>query len=122
MSNETLTFSGPENMGGKGLGVSPEDLLIAGVTTRYSGTLFAILKGKRLAVDDIKVKSEGIVTGYPSKANFSQLIVHPTIIGAEESKQSDYEEAARMARDKCFIGQTIIGNVDYEVGTVKLSE
>ena len=44
IGGESLTFSGPLAMSGKGVGVSPEDLLIAGVTTCYSVTLFSILK------------------------------------------------------------------------------
>src|SRR5690625_2103009 len=121
IGDESLTFSGPSAMGGKGVGVSPEDLLIAGVTTCYSGTLFSILKRKKLSVQDVMVKAEGVVTDYPLKAKFSQLVVHPTIVGGDQSNQKAYEEAAHEAREKCFVGKTISGNVTYEVGTVQIS-
>src|SRR5690606_4250544 len=96
------------------------DLLIGAVSTCYIGTLFAILTLKKLPVEHITVKSEGIVTNYPSDKKFSQLVVHPTIIGGDQAKQSDYEKAATTARNKCFIGKSITGNIEYKVGTVKI--
>jgi peroxiredoxin-like protein len=120
MGDKTVLYSSPAEMGGKGIGVSPEDLLIGAVTTCYSGTLFAILTKRRLPVETISVRAEGMVTGYPTQTNFSQLIVHPTIMGGDSSKQEEYEKAATMARDKCFIGKSIAGNIDYQVGKVQL--
>jgi peroxiredoxin-like protein len=120
MADKTVNYSSPAEMGGKGVGVSPEDLLIGAVTTCYSGTLFAILTKRRLPVEEIKVRAEGIVTGFPTQTNFSELIVHPTIIGGDTSKQEEYEKAAIIARDKCFIGKSIAGNIDYQVGKVQL--
>ena len=67
------------------------------------------------------VKAEGVVTDYPLKAKFSQLVVHPTIVGGDKSNHTAYEEAAHEAREKCFVGKTISGNVTYEVGTVQIS-
>lgn len=120
MSGKSVLYSSPAEMGGKGTGVSPEDLLIGAVTTCYSGTLFAILTKRRLPVDDISVRAEGIVTGYPTQTKFNQLTVHPTIIGGDSSKQYEYDKAATIARDKCFIGKSIAGNIDYQVGKVQL--
>lgn len=120
MADKTILYSSPAEMGGKGVGVSPEDLLIGAVTTCYSGTLFAILTKRRLPVEEITVRAEGIVTGFATQTNFSELIVHPTIIGGDSSKQDEYKKAATMARDKCFIGKSIAGNIDYQVGKVQL--
>lgn len=121
IGEETLIYSSPASMGGKGTGVSPEDLLIGAVSSCYSGTLYGLLKKKELPVEQVSVRAEGIVTGYPLNTKFSQLIVHPTIVGGNPEKQSDYEEAAVKARDKCFIGKSIAGNIDYQVGTVQVT-
>ncbi|MCM3570283.1 OsmC family protein [Neobacillus mesonae] len=120
IGEQTLTFSAPENMGGKGVGLSPEDFLIAGVTTCYSGTLFAVLKKAKLPVKEVSIHSKGIVTDYPLKSKFNGLIVSPTIIGGEESRLDEYKKAAEKARQRCFIGKTITGNVDYRVGEVSV--
>lgn len=120
IGEKSLRYSSPSDMGGKGIGVSPEDLLVGAVSTCYSGTLFAILVKKGLPVQRVSVRAEGLVTGFPTQTKFSQLMVHPTIVGGENSKQANYEEAAIKARDNCFIGKSISGNIDYKVGSVQV--
>lgn len=122
MGDEKLSYSSPSDMGGKGIGASPEDLLIGAVSTCYSGTLFDILVKKGLPVQNISVRAEGIVTGYPLQTKFERLIVHPTISGGDRSKRTEYEQAAVTARDKCFIGKSITGNIRYEIGTVQIAD
>ncbi|WP_088005471.1 OsmC family protein [Indiicoccus explosivorum] len=119
---QLLTYSSPADMGGKGTGLSPEDLLISAVSTCYSGTLFRTLTQKKLPAERVSIQSEGIVADFPVKSKFSTLIVNPTVIGGDPSRQKDYEEAAEEARENCFIGKTIAGNVDYRVGTVRVHE
>lgn len=121
-SEETMIYSSPASMGGKGVGVSPEDLLVSAVASCYSGTLFALLKKKKLPVKEVQVRAEGRVAGFPLQSAFNQLIVYPTVIGGIPSEKEAYETAARKARDKCFIGKTISGNVDYQVGDVQIKE
>jgi peroxiredoxin-like protein len=118
IGEKTIQYSAPANMGGKGVGVSPEDLLIGAVTSCYSGTLFGILNKQGLPVRRISLRAEGIITGYPSQTKFSRIVVHPTIFGGDEARKPDYEQAAVTSCDRCFIGKSISGNIDYEVGTV----
>lgn len=119
--DQTFTYSGPAEMNGKGVGMSPEDFLVAGVSSCYSGTLFGLLSHEQLPVDRVTIQAQGMVTGYPAEASFSQLTVTPTIVGGDTSQQEAYEKAALAARDKCFVGQTIMGNVDYKVGPVHIT-
>lgn len=121
LNEQTITFSSPASMGGKGTGTTPEDLLISSVATCYSGTLYSSLVNKKLPVHHVEVRVEGIVTGYPLSTNFEQLIVHPTIIGGDNSMLSNYKQVADTAKDNCFIGKSIVGNIDYKVGTVEVS-
>lgn len=121
LSAGAVTYSAPASMGGKGVGTSPEELLIAAVASCYSGTLFGVLKKNGLPVEQVGIRAEGEVTGYPMQAKFARLRVSPAIVGADKLKLAEYESAAVTARDKCFIGKTIAGNVAYEVGDVELS-
>lgn len=121
LGDDTLRYSAPASMGGKGVGASPEDLLISAVSSCYSGTLFGVLTRGGLPVQHVKVRAEGFVTDYPRQAKFSRLLVHPTIIGGDSARQAEYEQAATTARDRCFIGKVIAGNVAYEVGTVQIA-
>lgn len=116
----SASYAAPASMGGKGVGTSPEELLIAAVSTCYSGTLFGVLRKNGLLVEKVSVRAEGLVTGYPMQSKFSRLSVFPTIFGGNPDQVADYQRTAEMARDKCFIGKVIAGNVSYEVGDVQV--
>lgn len=120
LAGRPVTYSAPATMGGQGVGTSPEELLIAAVGACYSGTLFALLQRADLAVQQVEVNVEGTVTEYPVKSKFAELRVNPTILGGNPKRQEEYIAAAKTARDKCFIGKTITGNVAYEVGDVRV--
>lgn len=122
INSQKLLYSAPENMGGKGVGISPEELLMSAVTSCYSGTLFGVLKKRGLAVVDVRIETEGIVTGYPLNTKFSSIIVNPVVYGGDTTKTKDYEKAALIAREKCFIGKSIVGNILYEVGRVAVTK
>lgn len=121
IGEQTFCYSAPANMGGKGVGVSPEDLLISAVTTCYSGTFYRMLEKFRLPAEHVKIRAEGFVAfGPPTPAKFKRILVHPTVIGGDETRSEDYAKAATTARDHCFIGKSIAGNIDYEVGEVQI--
>lgn len=113
-----VTYAAPEAMGGKGSGPSPEEFLMAGVSTCYSSTLFGLLRKQGLPVANVSIRVEGKVTGYPMTAKFSLIRVHPEIRGGNPDAMDEYVRVANEARDKCFIGKTIAGNVEYQVGNV----
>ncbi len=121
VDGRTLPFSVPASMGGKGVGASPETLLISAVTACYSLTLLAFLSKKRLPCSGIAVRTEGLVTGFPKDDTYSRITVSPRFHGGDSARQKEYQEAAVEARDHCFIGQTVAhGGVAYEVGSVSI--
>ncbi len=121
LGQKEVIYSAPANMGGKGVGTSPEELLLAAVAACYSGTLMGLLTRKGLPVEHVKIRVQGIVTGYPLNAKFATLRVHPDIIGGDKEQRTAYQDVALLARDRCFIGKTIAGNVAYEVLDVQIS-
>ena len=75
-------FSAPSSMGGRGVGTSPEELLVSAVASCYAGTLFHLLAQDGLPAEQVRVRATGVVTDYPgSAARFSQIVVQPTIRG-----------------------------------------
>lgn len=116
--NIHVTYAGPGAMGGKGSGPSPEEFLMAAVSTCYSSTLFGLLRKQGLQVDRLSIRVEGQVTGYPMTAKFALIRVHPEIYGGNPDRVAEYVRVAKEAREKCFIGKTIAGNVEYQVGNV----
>lgn len=118
VSAHEILVSAPEQMGGKGTGTSPEELLLAAVCSCYSATLFRVLERHSLPIKELRVRAEGLVSDYPGAPRFARIVVHPVVLGGDTRHLSQYQEHAEEARDRCFIGQAIRGNVSYEVGQV----
>lgn len=120
LRGKEVSYSAPDSIGGKGSGSSHEELLISAVGVCYSGTLFGLLRKKGLPVSRVGIRAEGAVIGYPMQSKFSRLCVSPTVEGGDVAQAKSYEQAAAEARDRCFIGKTITGNVQYDVGEVRV--
>lgn len=118
LGDQSIPYSAPANMGGKGIGASPEDLLLSAVTACYSGTLMGVLAHSKLPCDAVAIRTDGVVEGFPKETRFARITVNPTIQGGDIDRQKEYVEAAQVARDRCFIGRTVRDYLDYSVGEV----
>jgi len=119
VDGHSVRFSAPSSMGGKGVGASPETLLISAVTACYSLTLLAYLQKRSLPCVELAVKTQGVVTGFPQHDTYARIVVSPVFHGGDAGRQEDYRSVAVEARDHCFIGQTVAaGGVAYDVGPV----
>jgi peroxiredoxin-like protein len=118
----SLEVSAPGSMGGRDVGTNPEELLVSAVTSCYTATLFAILDRATLPVDSLVVDASGTVTGVPGNARFAGIVVSPTILGGDPARQPEYEAAACLAHDRCFIGGALAPEVSYGVGSVEVRE
>ncbi|NMP23256.1 OsmC family protein [Sulfobacillus harzensis] len=121
MGTDEYVYSAPANMGGKGVGASPEEFLIAAVTACYSGTLMRVLRQRKLPADSLTIQTAGIVEDFPAKTRFARITVNPVIKGGVPSQRDEYQKAADEARNQCFIGKTVRDYLQYEVGTVTIA-
>jgi peroxiredoxin-like protein len=117
-----LELSGPEPMGGRGVGTNPEELLVCAVSSCFTATLFGVLRRAQLPADSLTVAATGTVTGFPVHARFARIVVSPTILGGDVERHQEYEAAAGIAHDRCFIGHALAPEVAYEVGSVRVQE
>ena len=118
--NQQVHYSAPGSMGGVGVGTNPEELLLSAVAACYTIGLARLLHKSGLPVASLQVQAKGIVWGYPFATKFARIIVSPDIHGADQTRFSEYESAAHGARERCFIGKTLSGEVSYELGAVTL--
>jgi osmotically inducible protein OsmC len=102
-----LELSGPKSMGGRGIGTSPEELLVCAVSSCYTATLFAVLRGAQLPVDSLAVNASGTVTGFPGETRFARIAVSPTVLGGDVRRVPEYQAAASRAHGSCFIGPAL---------------
>ena len=112
--------SEPRVMGGTGAGMSPEDLFVAAAASSYSMTLAQILRAVGLPQSSLAVHAEGLVTSDNGAERFTTVTVRPSIQGADPAQRLAYEKAAITARNNCFIGRSIRGNIAYVVGRISL--
>jgi len=118
---EARTYvSEPRVMGGTGAGMSPEDLFVAAAACSYSVTLAEILRAVGLPQTSLAIHAEGLVDDGIGAKRFTTLTVRPTIQGADTAQRQAYNKAAIAARNNCFIGRSIRGNIAYVVGEVSL--
>lgn len=113
-----LELSTPGSMGGRGVGTNPEELLVCAVASCYAATLAGVLRRSGLPATSVSVDARGTVGGYPEQARFERIVVSPTIRDGDRRRVHEYEQAAETAHERCFIGRTIAGAVDYQVGWV----
>ena len=76
----------------------------------------------QLPVESLAVGASGTVTGFPAATRFARIVVTPTVIGGDIARQPDYEAAANLAHDRCFIGHALAPEVAYDVGPVHVRE
>ncbi len=112
--------SEPRVMDGTGTGMSPEDLFVAAAASSYSVTLAEMLRAAGLPQSSLAIHAEGLVTSNAGVERFTTVIVRPTIEGAAVAQREAYTKAAIAARNNCFIGRSIRGNIAYVVGEVCL--
>lgn len=98
---------GPESTGGRGIGTSPEELLVCAVSSCYTATLFAVLRGAQLPVDSLAVGASGTVTGFPGETRLARIAVSPTVLGGDIRRVPEYQAAASHAHGSCFIGPAL---------------
>jgi osmotically inducible protein OsmC len=118
---DRVRYSAPSSMGGKGVGTSPEELLLAAVASCYSGTLFRVLERQGLPAERLRIDTTGVVQGYPRDARYRRVTVSPVIFGGDPARQPAYDAAARESRDLCFIGRTVRDYLEYVVGPVTVN-
>jgi peroxiredoxin-like protein len=112
--------SEPRVMGGTGAGMSPEDFFVAAAASSYSVTLAEMLRAIGLPQTSLAIHAEGLVTSNAGSERFTTVTVRPTVQGADITQRQAYEKAAIAARNYCFIGRSIRGNIAYVVGGVSL--
>lgn len=113
--------SEPRVLGGTGTSMSPEDLFVAATASSYCVTLAEMLRAVGLPQSSLSIHAEGLVASDAVAERFTTVIVRPTIQGADVARRDAYAKAAIAARNNCFIGRSIRGNIAYVVGEVGLT-
>jgi organic hydroperoxide reductase OsmC/OhrA len=99
---------------------SPEDLLLAAITSSYALTLSLGLRAAELPHMRIRVQADAIIDGDPPNTRFTRVTLAPEITRADPARREDYETAATAARND-VVGRSVRGGIAYVIGHVVLS-
>jgi peroxiredoxin-like protein len=108
-----LDLSGPESMGGRGVGTNPEKPLVCAVSSCYTATLFAVLCRAQLPIVSLTVTARGTATGFPAATRFTRIVVTPTVRGRRRL-------SARI-RGRCLSGARSLPHRPYACPRGRLS-
>lgn len=73
-----------------------------------------------LPQSSLSIHAQRLVASDVAAERLTTVIVRPTIQGADAARRDAYAKAAIAARNNCFIGRSIRGNIAYVVDNVLL--
>ena len=113
-----VELGAPEESGGLGGRVTPEELFLASACSCYLVTLAMTLEKMRLPVKKLECTAEGRITpdqegGY----NLQELVLHPHVEMDGDPKTHDQGimRAVKLAEQRCIISRAVRGTIAYQV-------
>lgn len=107
-------LSVPANLGGPGVGTSPEELLLGAAYGCYLITLSIILTNRKIPFTKIELESQGYVVN-DKGLRFDRIEHHPTIFVDQAVDEAQVMSYAEHAEHACMVSSAIRGNVEVTV-------
>lgn len=117
LSTGTVEYGVPSQFGGVPGKISPEELLLAALSSCFSMTLGFIVEKRKVPVQDLEMHAEGIVNRIRGTLVLTSITLKPllTIADDNEKIRQDIDAAIERAKQACLITNAIRGNVEMKV-------
>lgn len=117
LSTGTIEYGVPPQFGGASGKTSPEELLLAALSSCFSMTLGFIFEKRKIPVQDLEMRAEGIVNRIERQLVLTSITLKPllTIANDNETLRQDIDSAIERAKQACLISNSIRGNVELKV-------
>lgn len=117
LSTGTVEYGVPSQFGGVPGKNSPEELLLAALSSCFSMTLGFIVEKRKVPVQDLEMHAEGIVNRIRGTLVLTSITLKPllTIADDNEKIRQDIDAAIERAKQACLITNAIRGNVEMKV-------
>ncbi|PTM57816.1 SACOL1771 family peroxiredoxin [Desmospora activa] len=115
--NLKSVISIPKEMRGPGVGTNPDEMLIGSAATCYLITLAAMLERQNIPVQELSLKTEGVVREERG-LKFERITHRPQVIlasSATADQRKQTEAATERAERHCMISNALRGNVELAV-------
>jgi peroxiredoxin-like protein len=113
-SNFNSPLSIPVDLGGPGVGTSPEELLLGAAYGCYLITLSTLLSNRNVPFTKISLESQGFVVN-DRGLRFDRIEHYPTIYVDGPVDEEQISFLAQHAEHACMVSSALRGNVEVRV-------
>jgi peroxiredoxin-like protein len=117
LSTGNVEYGVPSQFGGAPGKTSPEELLLAALSSCFSMTLGFVFDKRKIPVRDLKMRAEGTVNRIERQLVLTSITLKPllTIANDDEKIRQDIDAAIERTKQACLISNSIRGNVELKV-------
>ncbi len=117
LSTGTVEYGVPSQFGGNPGKTSPEELILAALSSCFSMTLGFVLEKRKVPARVLGMHAEGIVNRIERQLVLTAITLHPQIAIDNDSDKTrqDVNAAIERAEQACLISNAIRGNVELKV-------
>ncbi len=105
--NVPMFFSVPPEFGGEGGHWTPEHMLIAAVASCYVGTFSTIAQMSKFEFLDLDVTVNGTLAREDDGWRFSEIVICPKLVLADEDKRERGERLLKKAERSCLVVRSL---------------
>ncbi|MEO6906373.1 MAG: OsmC family protein [Abditibacteriaceae bacterium] len=120
LSTGTINYGVPSQFGGTTGKTSPEELILAALSSCFSMTLGFVLEKRKVSARLLGMHAEGIVNRIERQLVLTAITIHPQIAIDSDSEKTrqDVNAAIERSEQACLISNAIRGNVELKVEAV----
>jgi peroxiredoxin-like protein len=110
----SIRITSPEEFHGEKNAWTPEDLFIGSIETCLLMTFAAIAEKRELEVDAYYSESAGLLEFTEGQYRFTHVVIHPTIVVADDAAIEPALKAIEDAHRRCSITNSLLTKVIVE--------
>jgi peroxiredoxin-like protein len=117
LSTGTIDYGVPPQFGGTAGKASPEELILAAISSCFSMTLGFVLEKRKIPITSLEMHAECEVDRIERQLHLASITLKPRITVKEDNDQirQDIKAAIERAERACVISNAVRGNVKIVV-------
>ena len=109
-----MTMAPPKEFDGPGDKWSPEELLMASLSSCFILSFKAIARASKLEWEDLQCESSGILDKVERKVQFTQVFTKAILLIADKNDIEKADRLLRKAEETCFISNSLSSEQHFE--------
>ena len=109
-----IDIAPPKEFDGPGDQWSPEELLMASLSSCFILSFKAIARASKLQWEDLQCESSGVLEKVERKVVFSQVFTKATLLISDKNDFEKADKLLRKAEETCFISNSLSSELHFE--------